>query len=275
MGPPALPSAPPQAVPSAPVVAPPPDDPGATPAEPTGDPAVAPVSEATPEPEPPVATPEAVREPAPPPELESPWPREREPDDGYVTIRPPRWNGTGLLVSAGVMFASAIAFQAGDSALCGDCAIGVIERAFLSASMGLSAGGGVVRGHATAYDDTALRRARPNTRAGLIAGSVLVGAGAVIGLVNEGLWWRCVLAGRGPYVLPPDGDDFFAESSCRVPLDRALLDVASASAATGLGVLGWSLTYRRDAKAYQRARVIGLRPQLGPDRLGVGVGGRF
>ena len=51
--------------------------------------------------------------------------------------------------------------------------------------------------------------------------------------------------------------------------------MGTATTAAGLGLLSWSLTYGRDAKAYERARVIGLRPTLGRDRWGLGIGGRF
>lgn len=257
-----------------------------TPTEPTPEvlaPEPAPVVAPEPAPAPVVETPIApvVETPiapvAPPPVVvPEPAPGLIEQDrEGYVRVRPPNWRGTGQFVAGGIMYAAAIAFQAGDSALCGDCGVGFIERLFLFTSMGLTAGGGVMRGHADAYDDTALRRARPDTRRTLILGAALTGAGAVLGLVNEGMWWRCVFVGDGPYERPLPDDFWGGGVECRYEVSRALLDVASASTTAGLGLLTWSLTYRRDTKAYQRARVIGLRPTLGRDRFGLGVGGRF
>jgi hypothetical protein len=241
---------------------------------PVPEPEVAPAPAPEPEPEPaPVetlpVTPPPVVAPASAPGFTG-QARER-----YVRVRPPAWRGTGQFVAGGVLYAAAIAFQAGDSVVCGDCAAGFIERLFLFGGMGLMAGGGVMRGHADAYDDTALRRKRPDTRRTLILGAALTGAGAVLGLVNEGLWWRCVFTGDGPYERPEPDDFWGGGVECRYELSRGLLDVAAASTTAGLGLLSWSLTYRRDAKAYERARVIGLRPTLGRDRLGLGVGGRF
>lgn len=269
VGPPTLPATPPEAVPEAPVLqqpevpgetAPEPSEP-AEPSEPTVE--VGP----TPPPEPAVA-------PAAPlaPDAELAPGLEADSLERYVTVRPPRWRGTGILIGAGALYAAAIAFQAGDSALCGDCATGVIERIFLFGSMGMAAGGSVLRGHADAYDDTALGRDRPDTRKTLIIGAALTGAGAVMGLVNEGLWWSCVVTGEGPYET---NDDDWNGTGCNYLTSRALLDVGTATTAAGLGLLSWSLTYSRDAKAYRRARVIGLRPTIGRDRWGLGVGGRF
>jgi hypothetical protein len=258
----------------------------AGPTEPTSQPEVqtpAPVPE-------PATAPEPAPQPEPAPAVEAPVAPVAPPPvvvlepapgltdlarEGYVRVRPPQWRGTGMFVAGGIMYAAAVAFQAGDSVLCGDCAAGFVERVFLFSSMGLMAGGGVMRGHADAYDDTALRRARPDTRRTLILGAALTGAGAVLGLVNEGMWWRCVFYGDGPYERPMPEDFWILGAGCRSGASRAMLDVASASTAAGLGLLSWSLTYRRDAKAYERARVIGLRPSLGRDRLGLGVGGRF
>jgi len=276
-GPPKLPAAPGEPAP-APVVQQP------APAETAPAPATAPApdtGETAPAPEPapvvdqpvaPLAPFEAPGAPMPEPEL-APLVDDVS-TEAYITVRPPQWRGSGQLIAAGSLFVAAVAFQAGDTAICGDCATGVFERILLFTSMGLAGGGGVARGHADAYDDTALRRERPDTRRALIAGAVLTGVGAAIGLVNEGLWWHCVIeGGAGPYEATNSGDVF--ENQCRMGVNRAMIDVATASTGTGLALLGWSLTYRRDAKAYERARVIGLRPNVGRDRFGIGLQGRF
>lgn len=243
------------------------------PADPTVVPEPVPAAEPIGEPLPPVQTLPPVEDPVmpvPPPEL-APGLAGAELHSGWVAVKPPRWRGTGLFIGAGALLGSAIIFQLVDGLVCGDCGTGVTERVFLAASMGLAAGGGVMKGHADAYDDTALRRKRPDTRPILIAGAALVGVGAVVGLVNDGLWWRCVINGSGPYQT----SDGLGWHDCRYDLTRGLLDLGAASTAAGLGMLSWSLSYRRDARAYERARVIGLRPTLGRDRLGVSVGGRF
>jgi len=192
----------------------------------------------------------------------------------YVTIRPPSWRGTGMLVAAGLTFASAITFQGIDTLLCGECATGGIERAMMATTIGLAAGGGAVRAHADAYDDTALRRNRPNTRRALITGAVLTGAGAALGLVNEGLWWKCVFDGSGPYRR--EAEEFvWSQFDCRYGVSRGLMDVATGAAATGAAMMTWALVYRRDAAAYQRAKVLGIAPMTGRGRYGLSIEGRF
>lgn len=179
-----------------------------------------------------------------------------------------------MLVAAGIVFAHAITYQGIDSLVFGNVATGGIERALMATTIGLAAGGGAVRARADAYDDTALGRKRPNTRRALIAGAALTGVGAVMGLVNEGLWWRCVFDGSGPYRT--DGNDFgFSAFDCRYGISRGLLDLSTGVTSAGLAMMSWALVYRRDARAYQRARVIGLRPSIGRDRLGLSLGGRF
>lgn len=193
----------------------------------------------------------------------------------YVAIRPPRWRGTGMLVAAGVVFAHALTFQGIDSLVVGNVATGGVERALMATTVGLAAGGAAVRAHADAYDDTALRRRRPETRRMLIAGATLAGVGAAVGLVNEGLWWRCAFDGSGPYRT--EGGDFFDISAfdCRYGISRGLLDLSTGATSVGLAMMTWALVYRRDARAYQRARVVGLRPTLGRDRWGLSIEGRF
>ncbi|MEM7152755.1 MAG: hypothetical protein AAF799_07925 [Myxococcota bacterium] len=269
-GPPELPEEPTGAV-TEPEAAPEP----AEPAEPVPPPVEqeAPGAEAPPQPEPvaevaPTVTPPVVSELdqmdlVPASEARGEW----------VKVQPPRWRGTGQFVAAGALFAWTFAYQIGDGLICGNCAVGVLERVWMAAGMGLAAGGGVVRGHADAYDDVATRRGPRDTRKALIAGATLTGVGAVLGLVNEGLWWRCGINGSGPYHIE---DNFsFSNFDCRYGLSRSLLDLASASTAVGLGLLTWSLTYNKDAKAYARARVIGMRPTLGQGRMGLTLEGRF
>lgn len=199
---------------------------------------------------------------------------DRTPSDrDWVTVRAPRWRGTGMYIGAGGLFLATLAFQAGDGLLCGNCGIGITERIFLGTAIGLSVGAGAVKGHADAYDDTALRRTPRRGRRALITGAVLTGFGVVLGLVNEGMWWSCQYSNTGPYVLENGG--FFGGTTCRYGVGRGLLDVASASTAVGGSLLSWSLVYRRDTAALSRARVISLRPNLGTDRFGLNLSGRF
>lgn len=203
---------------------------------------------------------------------DSPLPPSTLEEREWITVRPPGWNGTGMLVGSAVFFGASLTFQFVDSIVCGDCGLGVTERIFFANSIGLAAGAGVMRGHAAAYDDVALKRPRRNARRIMITGAVLTGAGALLGLVNDGMWWACAVNGTGPYVTETNG---FPRTDCRYGVSRALLDVAVASTAVGANMLTWSIVYQRDTRAYSRARVVGLRPTLGRDRLGLSVGGRF
>jgi len=193
---------------------------------------------------------------------------------GHIRVQRPRFNGTWMLVGAGLSFGTAGLIQAVDSLFLGDIGSGVAERVFLSASIGLTAGGAMRKAHADAYDDTAFRRERPQTRKALIAGAVLIGVGVALGTANEGMWWNCVFNETGPYAIENDPDGFQTHN-CRSGLTRGLLDVSAASTVAGVGLLTWALVYRRDAKAYARARVIGLNPTFGRGRAGLSLQGRF
>ncbi|MBL4687493.1 MAG: hypothetical protein JKY37_23055 [Nannocystaceae bacterium] len=193
--------------------------------------------------------------------------------ENLVRVQRPRYSGTGMFIAAGATFAAAGIVQAVDSLILGDASFGILERMFLATSMGMAAGGGIRRGHADAYDDTALRRKRPETRKILIAGAALVGVGATLGLVNEAMWWRCAIDETGPYSKGSVGE--FQMFPCRYGLTRGLLDISAGATSAGLGMLTWALVYRRDARAFKGARVVGMSPTFGQGRAGFSVEGRF
>ena len=271
-----------------------PDPPSSAEVEPPGVPEqVAPPAEPAP-PEGPVEEPPAPEVSEPPaPDVSEPPPEPLEPPaplvdeladaellgpqpaarDGHVRVKRPRFRGTGQFAISGVSFGMAVLIQTVDSLAFGSSGFGIAERVFLAAAMGTAAGGGITRGHADAYDDAAFRRTPLDTRKTLIAGAALVGTGAVLGLVNEGLWWRCAFNESGPYFL--DDDENFFAYPCRYGLNRGLLDLASGMTTAGLGMLTWSLVYRRDTKAYERARVVALHPTFGAASAGLTVEGRF
>ena len=53
------------------------------------------------------------------------------------------------------------------------------------------------------------------------------------------------------------------------------MDLATGATSAGVGLMTWALVYRRDARAYQRARVLGVTPTLGRDRWSLSIEGRF
>ncbi len=193
---------------------------------------------------------------------------------GYVTVKAPRWRGTGQFALAGITFAAGVTFQMVDMLMCLNCATGITERVFFASSIGLAAGAGATRAHADAYDDVAMGRSMRNPRRALIAGAVLTGVGATLGLVNEGMWWRCVVDREGPYRQAIAGNDFFTHP-CNYEASRGMLDLAVGATATGMAMLTWAITYRRDARAYRRARVIDVSPLASRGQLGLQIGGRF
>ena len=190
--------------------------------------------------------------------------------DRYVRIDRPTYRGTGMFAMAGVMYGSTLLFQVVDRVWFQE-AQGIIERTFLGIGAGFAAAGGVKRGRADAYDDAALGRSPRDADRALRVGATLVGVGGALALVNEAMWWRCVVDGEGPYVK--EANDFRRE--CRQGVNRGMLDVSAAVTTTGIGILTWSLIYRRDAKAYRRARVVGMSPTFGRESVGFTVEGRF
>lgn len=194
--------------------------------------------------------------------------------DGYVQVRKPRWRGDGLFWISGISFGLGTFFQMGDALLCGNCAAGGVERGFLAVSMATATAGGFKRGRYDAYQDAASGRGMRDGRTAMVAGAVLVGVGAVAGLANEGMWWKCVADGSGPYAQPTT-DFWFGGLPCNYGVSRTVLDLASLSAATGGALLGWSLRYRKDAKAYRRAQVVSIAPQIERGFAGLQVGGKF
>lgn len=263
----------PAAVPEAPV-----EEAGdPAPAAESADPAV--VADPPPtEPEPADVAPPAVEPPPPTPiepgSVDSVDPFVSPVPEGYVQVRKPRWRGDGLFWISGISFGLGTMFQMGDAFLCGNCATGGIERGFLAVSIATATAGGFKRGRYDAYQDAARQEGMRDGRTAMVAGAVLLGVGAVAGLANEGMWWKCVADGGGPYAQP--GDDFwFGGHRCKYGVSRTVLDLASLSAATGGALLGWSLRYRHDAKAYRRAQVVSIAPQINRGFAGLQVGGKF
>lgn len=264
-----------------PADAPPPSGEPVAPGDPTapGPAATQPAAPTQPQP----ADPATATTPAPAPGM-TPLPVDQSADPlgpeeawkrDYVRVTRPRWRGTGLFITSGVVYGLGLIYQTVDTFSCGDCATGILERFFVGSAVAFAAGGGVLRGHADAYDDTAMRNGKRDTRKFLIAGATLTGVGAAIGLVNEAMWWQCAYNEAGPYSIDAADANEFSTYNCRYGTMRALLDLSTASTGVGLGMLTWTLTYNRDTRAYERARVIGLSPSFSPRFTGLTVQGRF
>jgi hypothetical protein len=187
----------------------------------------------------------------------------------YVRVQRPRMRGTGLMVTAGSLYATAILFQIGDWAWCGNCAMGLLERGFLAPAAVLAPIGAMLRGRHDAYRDTAARIPHRDTRAVVIAGASLAVVGAAAGLANEIMWWQCMRDEKGPYVVENQ-----SWTDCRYGVGRATLDLSAAAFTTGLSMIAWGLSYRRDANIYRHARLT-VAPQINSREAMLTVAGRF
>lgn len=253
-----------------------PDTPSSVPEPAAPEPKQAPEPEGAPEPaveaEPmgptvdPFGAQEAAGPTAPAPES----PRDAEITSARVEADASPRRGNGQFIAAGVLFASAFAFQITDAVVFDDAAIGAVERVLLLSGVGLAVGGGVTRGRANARQDESGSKRR-DVHSTLIGGSALTVIGVTLGVVNDVLWWRCVATSEGLY---EDKRDAYGLHDCNARVGRALLDVSAAATATGLGLMSWSISYRRH-RARAHDRTLGLRPMVGRDRWGIGVGGRF
>jgi hypothetical protein len=221
-----------------------------------------------PQPEAPAPPPPAV---APPPsDLEDPAPAfapgPRTPP-GWVVVERPTSRGNGLVIAAGLSLGLGVSLQLGDQVFCGgECLMGFVERVAFGHAFAFAAAAGSRRGKADAFDDAVLKRYRDGRRAKL-AGSVLLGLGLGIGIINEGLWWSFIATGGGPFA-----DHDYARS---LAISRAMLDIATITGSTGVGLLTWEARYRRDRAGYRNARVLSLAPAFGPALTGATFQGRF
>jgi hypothetical protein len=202
--------------------------------------------------------------------------------DDYVRVHPPRYRGTWLFVGAGAVVAGTIGFQLIDALVCGGCAAGFVERGALGLSIGLSAGGGVMRARHDSWSDAAYRRVR-RARPFVISGALLLGAGAALALVNDGFWWSCWSGRPGPYSRPADfewtdsdgiiyREEFY---DCRYGVPQGVADTGGVVLASGAGLLGYGLMLRRRQELFRGAKVISISPTIGPGRVELGIGGRF
>lgn len=202
--------------------------------------------------------------------------------DDYVRVHPPRYRGTWLFVGSGALVAGTIGFQLIDALVCGGCAAGFIERSALGLSIGLAAGGGVMRARHDAWSDVAYHRVR-RARPFVISGALVLGAGAALALVNDGFWWSCWSGRPGPYSRPADfewtdsdgiiyREEFY---DCRYGVPQGLADTAGVLLASGAGLLGYGLMLRRRQELFRGAKVISFSPAIAPGRVQVGIGGRF
>lgn len=197
----------------------------------------------------------------------------------YVRVSPPEYRGTGMMVTGIVAFGTLGLMQTVWTGLCGDpyCDMpGIHQRALVAGGLIFTSGGAWKRGQWDAYRDTlagtplSARRVRNH----LIAGWTLAAAGLVGLGVDFALHTECAVSGRGPYLEEEPEPGGFWGPDCKGVASGLVMDLSAASAAIGLGFGLHAAKYKRDRKYYEGAR-IAIMPNVGRDRFGFGIAGRF
>lgn len=198
-------------------------------------------------------------------------------DDPY---RPPTYRGTGLFVTGGLAFGTALFKQALSPMFCNGPAsincdsVGWIDRSFAAATIGLIGGGAWKRGEWAATDggkdvaDEVVRKRK-------IAGWTLAGIGFAGAAIDMSFAIACWGDGKGPYAKIEDDSPFVVK--CRSTATGLTLDAATIIASTGMGLGLWANAYarKRAASAGTQARITSIAPMMGRGHWGVGVGGTF
>lgn len=223
-------------------------------------------------------------------------------DDGKPPAIPapqrPPYTGVGLFIGASATFTIALAEQivahvlvkrrcidpvddesfekVDDAEVLGEvvaqCIPGVIPAIVLRvhsdigllATIGLAAGGAILRGRRAAYDDVFADRPPRNVRRLRLAGISLIGVGVVTWFTTGAAAWG-LLAGCKS-----------GKCAARARLMAfTTRDAGAALVAAGAGMLGFAEAYRRGHGGFVRDRALSLAPTLGPRGFRLGLSGRF
>lgn len=181
---------------------------------------------------------------------------------------PPRWDGRGLFIAAGVMGAVNVGLAAARLGLgLGESSVGreqarliltaVVMPIDLAAGIGLAAGGGHLRGRQDGYH-TAFDRA-PKLRA-----NAFIGSGTILLVMGAVAWASAWTPWHGDATLEGRGGGSLVVES-----------VGSLLLMGGTGILAYGVSWKRHSERYSRSLPISLRPALGPGRAGLALVGRF
>lgn len=190
------------------------------------------------------------------------------PAPGDLRPDPPRYDGRGLLIGAGVLGAVNIGLVAARLGLSlGDptpaheqtrlMLTAIATPIDVAAGIGLAAGGGYLRGRHDGYR-TAFTGAPPLRAATFTAsGLVLLVMGAVA-------WASAWTPWHGDSSLDGRGRGTLVVES-----------VGSLLLMGGTGLIAYGAAWNKHTRRYSRTRPIGARPNVGPGFVGFAVAGRF
>lgn len=181
---------------------------------------------------------------------------------------PPRYDGRGLLIGAGVLgvvniglVAARLGLSLGEPTVAHEQArlmlTAVATPIDVAAGIGLAAGGGHLRGRSDGYRSAF--DGAPKLRA------VAFSSSGVILLVMGAVGWASAWT-------PWHGD---ASLDARGGGSLIVESVGSLLLMGGTGLLAYGVSWERHARRYSRSRPLGVRPTVHPGFVGLAVGGRF
>jgi hypothetical protein len=196
-------------------------------------------------------------------------PVDAAPGRDFVRVDRPRFSGSALAVTGGVLVATAFLKQGIQALICGIPYCGLpaaSERALIGAGFAFIAGGAFRRGRWDAYSDAITRAPAHLTRTRKIAGWTMAALAAAGLVIDMGLHGACLHDRSGPLV---DG-----EWGCNEWPSAALMNASALVGGAGLGLGVWATKYGRDARFYRGARVVPM-PLAGRGQVGLALTGGF
>jgi hypothetical protein len=134
----------------------------------------------------------------------------------------------------------------------------------LLATIGLAAGGAILRGRRLAHDHAFGDGAARDFRGLRWGGIGLIGLGVVT--------W--VTTGSASWAMLASCDSGRCAATARA-LNFSMRSVSAVFIASGAGMLGFAEAYRRNHQSFLRDRAFSLFPTVGPQRVGIGMTGSF
>jgi hypothetical protein len=190
------------------------------------------------------------------------------PTPGDLRPEPPRYDGRGLLIGAGVLGAVNIGLVAARLGLSLGEPTAAHEQARLmltavatpidlAAGIGLAAGGGHLRGRHDGYR-SAFTGAPPLRATAFTSSGVILLVMGAVGWASAWTPWQ-----GDPSLDARGGGSLVVES------------VGSLLLMGGTGLVAYGVSWAKHTRLYSRTRPVGVRPNLGPGFVGLAVAGRF
>lgn len=190
------------------------------------------------------------------------------PTPGDLRPEPPRYDGRGLLIGAGVLGAVNIGLVAARLGLSLGEPTAAHEQARLmltavatpidlAAGIGLAAGGGHLRGRHDGYR-SAFTGAPPLRATAFTSSGVILLVMGAVGWASAWTPWQ-----GDPSLDARGGGSLVVES------------VGSLLLMGGTGLVAYGVSWAKHTRLYSRTRPVGVRPNFGPGFVGLAVVGRF